>query len=96
MMETYIGLLIQVPLVGVFIWFALRLVDIFLKSLEQRDGQWQSFLREQREANNMAMGRLAEELKSITLNITRVEVMLQSHDLITREAVASMKAKVER
>ena len=58
-METYIGLLIQVPLVGVFIWFALRLVDTFLKTLEARDKQWQEFLTQQRKETNEAMTNLA-------------------------------------
>jgi hypothetical protein len=94
--EGYIGLLIQVPLVGVFIWFALKLVSTFLESLEHRDLQWQSFLKEQREANNMAIGRLAEELKTINTNIGRLEVILLGHDQITREAVTSMRSRVER
>jgi low affinity Fe/Cu permease len=32
--EAYIGLLIQVPLVGIFVWFALQLIHKFLSSIE--------------------------------------------------------------
>jgi len=69
MNETYIGLLIQVPLVGIFVWFSLRIVDIFMKSLDKRDGQWQEFLEQQRTANADAIahmaGRFADEIKAL-------------------------------
>lgn len=72
----YLGLLIQVPLVGVFIWFALRLVSMFLDSLEKRDLQWQNFLKEQREATNTSMSnlaaRLGDEMKEISKEVSEL------------------------
>lgn len=71
--DAYIGLLIQVPLVGVFIWFALKLVSIFMESLEKRDVQWQNFLREQREATTVAINslgaRMGDEIKALSREV---------------------------
>jgi hypothetical protein len=69
--EAYIGLLIQVPLVGIFVWFSLKIVSIFMASLdlrdrqwttslESRDKQWQDFLEQQRKANNEAIAHMAQ------------------------------------
>ncbi len=57
--EPYIGLLIQVPLVGVFIWFALRLISIFMAFLDKRDESWQAFLEQQRKQNNEVISNMA-------------------------------------
>lgn len=47
----YIGLLIQVPIVGIFIFFTLKLIGIFMTALtqfqeaqKQRDAQWENAL----------------------------------------------------
>ena len=37
MSETYISLLAQVPLVGIFIWFTLKLIAIFQTAQDARD-----------------------------------------------------------
>ena len=80
-MEPYIGLLIQVPLVGVFIWFALKLVSIFMESLEKRDQQWQNFLREQREATTAAINamgtRMGEEMKALSREVYELRGMIE-------------------
>ena len=57
--EAYIGLLIQVPLVGIFVWFSLTLIKIFLASLDKRDTQWQAFLEEQRKSYHDAIANMA-------------------------------------
>ena len=65
--EAYIGLLVQIPLVGIFVWFSLTLIKIFLTSLEKRDAQWQSFLDEQRRSYHDAIanmaGRFGDEIR---------------------------------
>ncbi len=102
----YIGLLIQVPLVGIFIYFTLKLINIFmaaqaefLKTLQQqnekwehatkqRDEQWQTFLREQRDTTNEAMvslaARLGDEIKNIAQVVARLEGMMLEHDSQSR------------
>lgn len=67
--EAYIGLLIQVPLVGIFVWFALALIKTFTDSIERRDKAWQDFLEQQRKANNDAISnmaaRFADEIRTL-------------------------------
>ncbi len=79
-MEPYIGLLIQVPLVGVFIWFALRLVSIFMESLDKRDAAWQVFLEQQRKQNNDAIAnmaaRFADEIRTMGKEISEIKGMI--------------------
>jgi len=70
-LEPYIGLLVQVPLVGIFVWFSLQLINIFLKSISDlrntfvdsitdRDKEWMIFLEQERKANHEAIGHMAE------------------------------------
>lgn len=68
--EPYIGLLIQVPLVGMFIWFTLRQNKDFLEAMEKRDEQWRGFLNSHTESTNQAIGRIAEEVKSLSREVS--------------------------
>lgn len=68
--DPIISLLVQVPLVGIFVWFTLQLSKNMQKQQDERDAQWRDFLREQRESNNAALGRLADEIKSNTQVLT--------------------------
>jgi hypothetical protein len=72
--DAYIGLLIQIPLVGIFVWFSLRLIDLFLKSLDLRDAQWKEFIKQEREASNIAIThmaqRFADEIRSLSKEIS--------------------------
>ena len=83
MMSDYIALLIQVPLVGIFIWFTLKIVDRFMLSLDQRDKQWQEFLTGQRrefsEAISALATRLGEELKAMSAEIAHMDGVLSTH-----------------
>ena len=49
MPSEYINLLIQIPLVGIFVWFALRLSADYRADAEKRDKQWQTFIDQQNE-----------------------------------------------
>jgi hypothetical protein len=62
--EPYIGLLVQIPLVGIFVWFSLQLIAIFLKSIEARDIQWRMFQEQERIANHEAIKHMAERFSS--------------------------------
>lgn len=73
MTDAVINLLIQIPLVGIFIWFILeRDKRSDVKQLE-RDQQWREFLKEQREQNNAAIARLAEEIKKIAQQVSHLD-----------------------
>ena len=58
--DNYLGLLIQVPLVGIFVWFSLKIVSIFQNSLEKRDIQWREWLEQQRQTDRDAIAHMAE------------------------------------
>ncbi|MBI5951894.1 MAG: hypothetical protein HY865_09570 [Chloroflexi bacterium] len=80
-MEGYIGLLIQVPLVGIFVWFALSLIRIFTENIERRDKAWQEFIEQQRKANadsiaHMAQ-RFADEIRSIGKEVSELRGALE-------------------
>jgi hypothetical protein len=65
--EPWINLLIQIPLVGIFVWFTLERDKRAQANEVERDTQWRDFLKEQRVANNEALGRLAEEIKNLRI-----------------------------
>ena len=63
--EGYISLLVQIPLVGMFIWFTLRQNHDFLTAMEKRDEQWRIFLKAQTDSMSTAISRIAEEVKNL-------------------------------
>jgi len=94
--EQYIGLFIQIPLVFIFIWFTLKIVDRFMVSLdkrdtaiEMRDDKWQKFLTEQRrefgEAIALLAARLGEEIKIVSSEVSRMNGVLTAHDTRIQE-----------
>lgn len=74
--NTYISLLVQIPLVGIFVWFSLRLISVFLESIDKRDVQWQKFLEEQRKASHEAIAHMAErfatEIKALAKEVAEI------------------------
>lgn len=76
-LEAYIGLLIQIPLVGIFVWFSLDLIAKFLKSIDARDEQWRAFFNQQREANNQAIDnmarRFADEIRALGKEVAELK-----------------------
>ena len=70
-LEAYIGLLIQIPLVGIFVWFSLQLISIFLKSMtdlrnsfinsmDMRDKEWRLYIDQERINNHNAIAHMAQ------------------------------------
>ena len=49
MNTDFISLLIQIPLVGIFVWFTLRLSADYRNDTTRRDEQWQRFIEQQNE-----------------------------------------------
>ena len=70
--QEWISLLLQVPLVGVFIYFALQQQKIFNAYLERREESWQRFLREERDALIASLNRLASEVKAVNDEVKAV------------------------
>jgi hypothetical protein len=72
-----VPLLIQIPLVGIFVWFSLRLVDVFLKNIDTRDAQWKLFIEQERKANHDAIAHMAErfsdEIRNLANEIAQIK-----------------------
>lgn len=75
-LEPYISLLLQVPLVGIFVWFSLQVINLFLKSLDARDQQWKAWLEAERRANQEAVShmasRFADEIRNLAKEIAEI------------------------
>lgn len=81
-LPDYISLLVQIPLVGIFVWFALRLVNSFQASLENRDAQWQAFLEEQRTAFHDALttmgNRFGDEIRTLAKEVAELRGVINA------------------
>ncbi len=78
--EVWVSLLTQAPLVGIFVWAMLMVLDKMNKfqmemmqrwDTEQRarDEVWRKFLDEQRKANNAALARMADEMRAMQASL---------------------------
>lgn len=93
MPEYLVNLLVQIPLVGVFIWFILERDKRSDAALSERDKQWREFLAEQREQNNNAISRLAEEIKGISSQVSSLNGIISAHDAASRERISGLARK---
>jgi len=95
--QQIISLLIQLPVVGVFAWLMLEIMKrqdqreerrdaAHTTERKERDEAWRQFLAEQREQNNAAVSRIAEEVKIISQEVARMNTVLTSHDAASRES----------
>lgn len=95
-LDAIISLMIQLPVIGIFIWYNERRDarqtdredkrdDANVKERELRDKEWRDYLREQREQNNAALGRLADELKVIAEKVAQLHGILSAHDAASKE-----------
>jgi hypothetical protein len=98
MAETTLNLLMQIPLAGIVVVVVLLFLN-YLNKAEDRNRTYFKeieerslvFIREQREANNLATARLAEEIKSITLRVEALTVCFQKHDEHVRLSFENLK-----
>ncbi len=78
--DSIIPLLIQVPLVGVFMWFVLEINKRQAEERERRDKEWRDFLIEERLRRGEASLRLAEEMKALAALVTASNTLIIQHD----------------
>ncbi|MBI5954358.1 MAG: hypothetical protein HY865_22100 [Chloroflexi bacterium] len=94
--EPIMSLLIQLPLIGIFIWYNerrdtrqaerdLNRDATLQQERKDRDEEWRQYLKEQREQNNAALGRLADEIKTIAEKVAQLHGVLSAHDAASRE-----------
>jgi len=87
---TLVSLFVQVPLVAAFMWFSLEQTKRYTQADEKRDGEWRDFMREQREQNNAAISRIAEETKALAMQISGMNAVLIAHDVRASQAIATL------
>lgn len=98
MPDSVISLLVQIPIVGAFIWFTLKLRDEERKERKERDQDWRgwlkeehtefmTFLTEERNLRSIQLEKsfetLSGELKGITQTLAQNNV-----EAVTRTAAA--------
>ncbi len=94
--DTIINLLIQIPLVGIFVWSSIetgrrqdardqKRDEAYASERKERDNAWRDFLSDQREQNNTAISRIAEEVKGNSQEIARMNAILSAHDAASKE-----------
>ena len=96
MPDGVINLLIQLPIVGIFVIFILEWSKRQDKATEKRDQDWREFLREERLHRVEAIGRLAEEIKSVSQQVNQLNGLLSAHDARSQErgrATGQLKPK---
>jgi hypothetical protein len=76
----WLPLLIQVPLVGIFIVFTLIMLKNFMDFIERRDRQWQSFMEQQGVNSNASITRLENKVDNNTQEVRNLVTLLNTHD----------------
>ncbi len=87
------SLLAQIPLVGIFIWFVLEMMKRYGEERSSRDVQWREFLKDLRDAQNVAIARLAEEIKCIAIEVAQMRESLNRHEVNTERRINGLKKK---
>lgn len=68
MPDSVVSLLVQIPIVGVFIWFTLRMRDEERKERKDRDQEWRGWLKDEHTA---FMSFLTEERNAWAVQLER-------------------------
>ena len=91
-MESWVQLLIQIPLVGAFMWFVLEQQKRDTQERAARDTAWQTFLTDQRAATVAALSEVSRELGKVADHLNRLQGTVEQHDVIMREAIQRRNA----
>mgnify|MGYP001366369517 CR=1 FL=1 len=78
--EAVSNLLIQIPLVGIFIIFILEWSKRMDKAILERDEKWRDFLREERLFRAEMLRAIAEEIQKNTETLSRMKNDIARHE----------------
>ena len=78
--EAIANLLIQIPLVGIFIIFILEWSKRMDKAILERDEKWRDFLREERSLRAEMLRALAGEIQNNTETLSRMKNDIARHE----------------
>jgi hypothetical protein len=99
MSDATINLLLQIPLAGVVVVVVVVFLkhldksnsrqdaaqDRMIKFLAEQEESNRAFLREQREANSVTIGRLADRIEAISKEVSTLNGVLSAHDARSQE-----------
>lgn len=74
--EAWLNLIVQIPVVGIFIWFILEWTKRNNVAQIARDREWREFMREERKSHTDNLSQLAEEIKTISNQVGIVSGVL--------------------
>ena len=92
---SILPLLVQVPLVAVFVVFVLVRDARLEVAQAKRDSEWMSFLREQRQENNATLLKVAEEVSGMSKLATITNSLIVQHDMWERENMRRIESKLD-
>lgn len=72
MESSWINLLIQVPLVGIFVWYALATNKNYDERAAKRDADWRDFLDKQRELTDRSIESMTQQMGKMTDTLAEV------------------------
>jgi hypothetical protein len=90
-MDLLITIASQLPVVVIFVYFVLQMLDRNEKAIERRENQWQKFLDENQERSISAYKSVANELQALVKCMSEQTDLLRSHD----DRVLGLAGKVE-
>lgn len=92
----FIQLLLQIPMVGAFIFFALRMMENNQKANEKRDERYENAIRELRDVMNIAISGLKVTVDNNTDAMNKLNTYIIQHDARTAEYIKSDTERSER
>jgi len=93
-MENYISLLIQIPLVGIFVWFVRDMTTKTTDFIDKRDAQWRDIIRSQTGAMNDLAYQVSRNT-AILIAMYRNDTKDDTATKLVNEILQDVKAKVE-
>ena len=72
MEPSWLQLIIQIPIVGVFIWYTLERDKRERDERLKRDGEWRAFLEMQTRATAAALDDVSEKLQAVALKLSEL------------------------
>ncbi len=95
-LDQLIPALIQLPFLGIFVWFALRMLTDFRVDSSTRDETWRCFLAEERLRSERALDRGLLEVKHLADMLERLCKASDDHDARSDERHASILQKLTK
>ena len=95
--------LIQLPFLGIFVWFAIKLMSDFRKDATVRDDNWRGFLDDERKQRMDAMNMGLQEVKhlangmaELANGVGKLAEGVAAHDAKATERASHLLREIEK